>query len=97
MAITNPTPKQRFQESAQSVQKHRAMVDLAEFQRAADFSTLEYQAELSQRNSSMNEAAGNALKMQGAMEFLQVFRNLGETTPPVPRKLSIPQLDHSAS
>ena len=73
------------------------MIDLPEFQRGVDFTILQYQADLIMRNNNMNEAAAGLLKLQGAMEFVQTLRNLGEPAQPMPRKLAIPQLDHSAS
>lgn len=77
-APLNPSPKTRFQQSADNVSKHRALVDSNEFQRACDFALMQYQAELSSRPVDMQIAAGSFFKLTGAQEFLQTLRMLSE-------------------
>jgi len=71
----NPLPKARFQTSADSITKHRDLVDRNEFQRGCDFALLEYQAELCDKE---NNPTVVGLKIAGAQEFLKVFRLLSE-------------------
>jgi hypothetical protein len=78
MAITNPTPKARFQQSKINLQQHRQMIEQDAFDRACDFALMEYQRILSQQSTTFNDAAANHFKVTGAMEFLQQFRNLAE-------------------
>lgn len=73
--VLNPSPKTRFLSSDQNVGKHRDMVDSNEFQRAADFALMEYQAILCQRESN---PAVLGMKIMGAQEFLQTLRLLSE-------------------
>lgn len=75
--VTNPTPKARFMESNDSCSKHRTMIDSNEFQRAADFAMLEYQARIATQTEPQ-AAAVMGLKVMGALEFLQTLRNLAE-------------------
>lgn len=94
--IANPSPKARFLESNVNISDHRKMVDSVAFQRACDFATLEYTALISNQNRDMNACAGTALKLQGALEFLQTFRLLSEKPlPPVSRVLTPDNLNHA--
>ena len=88
ITITNPSPKQRFMESAQSVSAHRDMIASRAFERGADFALMEYTTQLELKVSNMNDAASTGLKIQGALEFLQTLRMLGET-PRLPAKVSL--------
>lgn len=74
--IINPSPKTRFQQSTDSISKHRAMVDTREFSRAADFAMLQYQRELSIKESN---PAVLGMKLVGAQEFLNTMTMLAET------------------
>ena len=78
MAITNPTPKARFQQSKNAVEAHRRLIEQQAFDIGADFALMEYQRILSQSSTTFNDAAANHFKVTGAQEFLQTFRNLGE-------------------
>jgi hypothetical protein len=75
--VINPSPKTRFMRTAEHCSKHRALVDLHEFERASDYAMLEYAARLS-ATTEPALASVTALKIQGAHEFLQTFRNLAE-------------------
>jgi hypothetical protein len=71
----NPTPKARFQLSAQNISAHRELVDKREFERASDFALLQFQAELCDKE---NNPTIVGLKIAGAQEFLKVLRALSE-------------------
>ncbi len=82
----NATPKQRFQSVNAWIGAHRQLVDSESFQRAVDFSILQYTQQLSSKVMDGNGAGAAGLKMQGVVEFLMVLRNLSETPPTVGRR-----------
>lgn len=92
----NPTPRARFQESADNISKHRALIESREAQRAFDFAQLEYAAYLAQMVTDNPQSAAFAgLKLSGMMEFASVFKNLGEQPVRIVPARS-ENLDHSA-
>jgi hypothetical protein len=95
--VSNPSPKKRFQESTDNVKRHRDLIQMREFERAADFAMLHYMAQLGQEtDGNLNAAAAAHLRLTGAREFLWHFRNLAESTEFIPRRAETPNLDHSA-
>jgi len=78
MTITNPTPKQRFQQHKDNIENHRLLIGQNAFDVGVDFSLQEYQRLLSQQSTTFNDAAANHFKITGALEFIQTMRNLGE-------------------
>lgn len=93
----NPTPKARFQESNDNIAKHHKLVDSTEYQRAIDFSLLEYQKNLSMNASDPNAAMTMGVKISGVLEFLTVMKQLGD--PPQvydrrPPKDNLPNVNH---
>lgn len=95
--VTNPTPKKRFQESADNIKRHRDLIQTREFERACDFALLQYMAQVGQEtDGNLNAAAAAHLRLTGAREFLWHFRNLAESIDFIPRKAETPNLDHSA-
>ena len=90
---SNPSPKQRFQQSGDNVGKHRNLIDLADFQRSVDFAMLEYQATLARRVVDERSALMAGVKLQGALEFLQEFRLLSEN-PKIEPLPAAPSLNH---
>ncbi len=92
--IKNPTPRERFRESGDNISKNRNLVDSPEFQRCIDFSLLEYQVLLSRQITDGNSSMANGFKLQGALEIVNVMRNLAETAPAV-QKVVNQQLDHN--
>lgn len=93
--VKNPTPKARFQESDQSVSKHRDMVASATFERAVDYALLQYTSKLAmQSNPTFNDYATMGVKITGAKEFLQELRMLAET-PSVHAPTIVDNLDHN--
>lgn len=82
----NQSPKQRFLSMSQWVGEHRQMVDNQAFMRACDFAMLQYQQQAASQIGDLNTASAAGLKMQGAIEFLAVLRNLSETAPLTTRR-----------
>lgn len=72
-------------ESADNVSKHRALVDSRQFERGADFAMLEYTSQLAQQTDSQYAAMAGGLKMQGALEFLAIFKKLAEAPVTAPK------------
>lgn len=95
-APINLSPKSRFQQSADNVSRHRALLETREFERATDFSLLQYCAALSESIKDMNSAAIAGMKLQGAFEHAHTFRNLGELPPRPPIAIVKDNLDHKA-
>lgn len=93
-SVTNRTPKERFMQSGTRVSNHRNMASSDGFQESADCAMLEYTGRLAS-HSAPNEAGVMGLKLQGAHEFLQIFRNLGENQI-APTIALAPTLNHKA-
>lgn len=82
----NPSPRQRFQESSQSISHHRELIQRNEFQRALDYSLLHIQYVMAKMEfKDFNTQAANAIKMVGIHEFIAIFKGLAESTPTAPR------------
>ncbi len=84
------SPKTRFGLSDQNISRHRTMVDQPEFQRACDYAMLHFAQALSLTNLSEEERTMGAagLKLRGAHEFMEIFKNLSEKPKnivPIPR------------
>lgn len=91
----NPSPKWRFLQSKEFVEKHRELVDSDEFQRAVDYGLAQYLRGLvdtapNDISSSTYMASSASLfqRVVGAHEFLSVVRNLSEVPPPPSQKVS---------
>ncbi len=97
MFNVNPSPKSRFQESKDNVQKHRDMLQTREFERAIDYALAEYQRIMAQgpMDSSPNLALAGHYKQMGAVEFVHVLKTLAEPPPAISPRI-IDQLDHKA-
>lgn len=92
-----PSPKQRFQESQQNVSHHRELIQRNEFQRACDFAMMQYQGELAANSTdNFNVCAAAHLKITGALEFIRVFRLLGEQVIPGPKIVDRDNLTHQS-
>ena len=93
-AVANPTPKQRFI-SLGRIQQHRDMIASEQFQSSCDYALMEYQAQLALRPMpSFNEAAASHIRLQGALEFIQQLRLLGEVPSNPPIVVERDNLDH---
>jgi hypothetical protein len=80
----NPSPKIRFMESTEHIRHHRELIQRHELQRGFDYALMQMQGELVARASGdLNQMAGVALKIAGAMEFIRVFKTLGEQELPL--------------
>lgn len=77
----NPSPRARFQSIANNITQHRSLIEQPAFDRGADAALLEYAAALSRSNSNGNEAMASGFKLQGAMEFLMMFKTIAEQAP----------------
>lgn len=97
MFNVNPSPKHRFQESKDNVEKHRNMLQSREFERAIDFALAEYQRYMAQGplDASPNQALAGHYKQMGAVEFVHVLKTLAEPPPAITPRV-IDQLDHKA-
>ena len=78
----NQSPKQRLLSVSQWVGEHRQMVDSPAFTRACDLAMLQYQHQATKQIGDLNTASAAGLKMQGAIEFIAILKNLSETAPP---------------
>lgn len=94
--VKNPSPKARFQETANHVQRHRDMIASPEFERAADYAMLQYSSKLatSMTSPTFNDYATMGVKITGAKEFLQELRMLAES-PQMPTPVVVDNLDHT--
>lgn len=81
--LTNPTPKQRFQDNKVLVSALNELLQDDSFHAACDLALLEYQRTLASlpglENPQMMQvvAMANGYRIQGAMEFLSELRNIG--------------------
>jgi hypothetical protein len=93
---TNPTPKARFQESADNIKRHRELISSREFMRAIEFATLEMSRQITLQSKADNMTA-IALHFQqvGAELFVNVLMNLSEKVE-LPAKMPAQNLDHRA-
>lgn len=94
--VKNPTPRQRFQEDPKIISSHRDVVGDPKFAYALDMALLEYQRVQSMApQENYNACAAAHFKLVGAMEFMQLLRNLGES-PTLPAAKPTANLDHKA-
>jgi hypothetical protein len=78
----NPSPRQRFQESSQSISHHRELIQRNEFQRALDYAVLHMQWVMAKQEfKDFNGVAANQMKMVGVHEFIAIFKTLAEPPP----------------
>lgn len=86
-ALTNPSPKERFQASVDNIGPHRDMVVSDPFTRAMDFGLMQYANEIQGQAYGSEGAAAVGYKLQGAVEFIGIVKQLAEKT--VIKKTSI--------
>lgn len=91
----NPQPKARYLASAAIVQIHRKMMSDGSFQHALDTALLQYQGELAGQAVDGSGAAANHFKVVGALQFVNVLKNLSET-PVIPKTVPVGNLQHQA-
>ncbi len=91
--IRNPTPKQRYMMNVTFLKDHHAILDHPGFDRACDYALLQYQRQLTSNTSDAITASAAGFRMQGAMEFLMVLKNLGDSSP-VPTRRPDDNLQH---
>lgn len=92
MAITNPSPRQRFQMSSKAISAHRELMQRPDLEVGLDFALMEYQGILSRQSTTFNDAAANHFKITGVLEFLQTLRQLAEPNAPttLPKSDNLP-------
>jgi hypothetical protein len=100
MIIPNPSPKVRFNESEVTIKEHHRILEHPSFQKSCDAAMLQLQVELmgqipKEQAGNFNAAAAAHLRLQGAHEFLTVFRKLTDTGDRPVRRDDI-NLDHKA-
>lgn len=90
----NPQPKARFlAEGADVIKAHRDLMQNQNLKLAIDVALLQYQGQLS--NAKPPDAASAAFsfyKVTGALEYINVLKNLAETPPAAPAKTSTDNL-----
>jgi len=76
----NPRPKQVFQQAAALMSKHRDLMQDNALNIAIDTALLEMQRRQAVvSDKDVTGAATNHFKVQGALEFVAILRNLAET------------------
>lgn len=93
--VINPSPKHRFRESGDNISKHRALLEMREFDRALDFAVLQYTLQASSRVGDANGAVALGYKLLGVQEFIATLKTLSEVVP-VPTQTVNENLDHRA-
>lgn len=76
------------------VEEHRELMQSNVLQRSLDFALLEYQKQIAVRTEPQMASTGH-FRMLGALEFIQIMKDLAESTPE-PTKLVTPSLNHRA-
>ncbi len=82
----NPSPKQRFQEDDRRLKSHLALLERTDLAGSLDVALMQYQWELSENASTLNDAAANHFKISGALELLNIFKRLSQQHAPPPKK-----------
>lgn len=80
----NPTPKQVLLLDAAGLKQHEKLMSDPQLYASLDIALLEYQRRLSNQRVDGNGAASNHFKITGAIEFLDVLKNLSQTNTPTP-------------
>lgn len=93
--VFNPSPKNRFRESGDNISKHRALLEMREFDRALDFAQLQYTLQASSRVTDANGALALGYKLLGVQEFISTLKTLSEQQI-VPNQTVAENLDHKA-
>ncbi len=92
----NLSPKARFQQSNDTISRHRAMLETREFERASDTAVIQYAALIAETVKDANSAVAAGFKLQAVFEFLHTMRNLGEQPPKIVSAPITQNLNHSA-
>jgi hypothetical protein len=84
----NPTPKQEFQQNQAWLQMHNEMIQQPMLAVSLQFALLQMQrAMCDAKTGDGNQAAQNHFKMQGATEFVAIFKAMGQMPELPPTKL----------
>ncbi len=95
VAVKNPTPRQKFQTIPSTVSAHRELMQNPQLNFSIDVALLEMQRRQAMvADKDVTGAATNHFKIQGALEFVEILRNLGETASLPPRQPTNAQLQY---
>ena len=82
----NPTPRHKFSQEHEALSQHRELMQNVWLNRAIEIALLQMQRQQGGvADRDVTAAATNHFKVQGALEFLEIFRNLSHT-PRLPSK-----------
>ena len=81
----NPSPKTLVLIDKKWIEAHRNLLQLPIFDRSINQALLEYQRVLVHKAKDGNESAAAHYKMTGALEFLNLFKNLAEPVNVAPK------------
>jgi hypothetical protein len=93
----NPTPRQEFQSNPQFITMHRDMIQQPMLGVSIQYSLMQYQRQMCDaRGGDGNSAATSFFKMQGVIEFLDIFKKLGEMAEPLKTTPNPSKIDFKA-
>jgi hypothetical protein len=94
-AVVNPTPRQKFQTIPSTVSAHRELMQNPQLNFSIDMALMEMQRrQANVADKDVTGAATNHFKIQGALEFVEILRHLGETATLPPRQTQTQQLKY---
>ncbi len=76
----------RFQQDDRRTKAHLSLMERDDLAGSLDAALMEYQRQLCQNSSTLNDAAANHFKISGALEFLNVFKRLSEQPAPLAKR-----------
>jgi hypothetical protein len=93
--IFNPTPKQQFLESKESVAAHNRLLENSQLLKSISTAMLEQQRIVTGSVVEGNSAAATAYMLKGAQHFVDIFLKLTAATER-PEQPKVVSLDHRA-
>ena len=72
----NPSPRARFQATSGNITAHKSLLELPAFDRATDFAMLQLSSDLSANVLTMQDAAANGYRLEGAKLYLSCLKTL---------------------
>ena len=86
------SPRERFWQNKDAVEKHRSLVSHPSFEKSLEVALAQYQHQESfKADRNLEIAAATQFKISGAHQFVQLLRNLSEQEP-APKPQTFPQL-----
>jgi hypothetical protein len=92
--IINPSPKNVVLADKKWCEAHRSLIQSPVLTNSVNSTLLEYQRSLINRAKDGNEAAAAHYKMSGALEFVNLFKNLAEPVDIVTKPQQTQNLTH---